>query len=137
MIFKTICGLSRTFACVHRGSTRIDVCIWSKKIILPYAKHWYSQVYTRAESLNIHWASHRFVAQIREKETHTHTHTQSTIFNNIVFYSCTVQLDTNRIWCLKPAGTIFLCAHIQFQKCFGWQTLLLYKWIAPSNIQAP
>ena len=73
----------------------------------------------------------------RERNTHTHTHTQSTIFNNIVFYSCTVQLDTNRIWCLKPAGTIFLCAHIQFQKCFGWQTLLLYKWIAPSNIQAP
>lgn len=59
--------------------------------------------------------------------THTHEHTQSTVFNNVVFYNCTVQLDTNRIWCLKPAGTIFLCAHIQFQKCFGWQTLLLYK----------
>ena len=26
-----------------------------------------SSLHSRAESLNIHWASHRFVAQIREK----------------------------------------------------------------------
>lgn len=44
-----------------------------------------------------------------KKERNTNAHTQSTGFSGD-----TVLQDTNRVECLKPAGTIFLFAQIQF-----------------------
>lgn len=133
-IVKNIC-MCTSYLHVYMGG-QLELMYWSDKKKKKTFCHMHSintVKFTLQSRITQHSLGITQICGTNKREINTHTHNLPSL-TDIVFYNCTVQLDTNRISCLKPAGTIFLCAHIQFQKCFGWQTLLLYKWIASSNI---